>query len=272
MKRPSFLAASVLILAGCAGAGGPIYEYRPTDVLRYQLSEHGALTVDTPVGQQSATDSTRATIAIEIAGATEGGREVVVSFDALEFWSGGDFPRQHIVGDDLVSRPFRGVLNQAGEIKVTEMPEVPESLRNAIAPDAVFANVLPALPPLADASLPSWPHRVTMKMETAMSVELDYDGTASFAGDTTWNGEPAQVIISEGIATATGHGTPAGSPGEVDFNYTGRYVTRYIWDPVRGIMLASHSTTEAEGDLEVKDMQMIMPITYQSRSDVTLQR
>jgi hypothetical protein len=272
MMRQSLLAANILILAGCAGAGGPIYEFRPADVQRYQLSEHGALTVDTPVGQQTATDSTRATIAIEIAGSTEGGREVVVSFDALEFWSGGDFPRQHITGDDLVNQPFRGVLNQAGEIKVTEMPDVPEALSNAIAPDAVFANVMPPLPPMADASLPSWPHRVTMKMETTMSVELDYDGTASFAGDTTWNGEAARVIVSEGIATASGHGTPAGSPGEIDFNYTGRYVTRYIWDPVRGIMLASRSTTEAEGDLEVVDMQMIMPITYQSRSDVTLQR
>jgi hypothetical protein len=272
MKRPSFLAATTLILAGCAGSGGPIYEFRPADVLRYQLSEHGTLTIDTPVGQQSATDSTRATLAIEIAGTTEGGREVVVNFDALEFWSGGDFPKQHIVGDDLVNQPFRGVLNQAGEIQVTETPEVPESLRNAVAPDAVFANMLPALPPLADESLPSWPHRVTMKMETTMSVELDYDGTASFAGDTTWNGEPARVIISEGIVTATGRGAPAGSPGEVEFSYTGRYVTRYIWDPARGIMLASNSTTEADGDLEVKDMQMIMPITYQSRSDVTLQR
>jgi hypothetical protein len=224
------------------------------------------------VGDQTATDSTHATVAIEIAGGSDGGRQVVASFDALEFWSGGDFPRQHVVGDELVGRRFDGLLDQSGAIAVTATPEIPERVAAAVDAAALIVELLPTLPPDGDAAATPWPHRATLSINTAMTVEVSYDGTASFAGDTTWNGRSARVIVSEGIRTAAGHGMPAGAPGEVEFSYTGRYVTRYVWDPAGGVMLASTTTIEADGELEVREMQMVMPVTHEGRRTVTLER
>jgi hypothetical protein len=273
MKWTSTLALSATILAGCAGAGGPIYEFRPTDApLRYRLRDHGALRVETPVGEQTATDSTHASVAVEIAGERNGQRAIAVSFEALEFWSGGDFPRQHVVADELVGQPFNGLLSPSGTITVTAAPEISKRVAAAVDAAALIAELLPALPPGGNAATTPWPHRTALSINTAMSVEVSHDGTASFAGDTTWSGRSARVIVSEGIMTSAGHGRPAGAPGEVEFSYTGRYVTRYVWDPASGAMLASTTTTEAEGQLEVREMQLVMPVTYKSRRTVTLER
>ena len=121
MRWISTLAIAAVTLAGCAGAGGPIYEFRPTDApLSYRIRDHAAMRVETPVGDQTATDSTHATVAIEIAGESNGHRDVRVSFAALEFWSGGDFPKQHVVGDELIGQSFNGQLSPGGVISVTE--------------------------------------------------------------------------------------------------------------------------------------------------------
>jgi hypothetical protein len=273
MKWIPSMALSVLALAGCAGTGGPIYEFRPTDgPLHYRVSDHSALRVETPVGDQTATDSTHATVAIEIADESDGRRAVVVSFSALEFWSGGDFPKYHVVGDELIGQPFNGLLDQSGVINVTSSPDIPERVAEAVDAGALIAGFLPPLPPDGEAATTPWPHKTTVSINTAMSVEVSQDGTASFAGDTTWNGRPARVIVSEGIMTAAGGGRPAAAPGEVEFSYTGRYVTRYVWDPGSGVMLASATTAEADGELEVREMQLVMPVTYKGRKDVTLGR
>ncbi len=273
MKWISAIALSAMALAGCAAAGGPIYEFRPMDApLRYRLRDHGALRVETPVGDQTATDSTHATVTLTIQGKSDGGRDVVVSFEALEFWSGGDFPKQHVVGDELVGQSFNGILSQSGAIAITAAPEIPQSLAAAVDAAALIAELLPALPPDGDAAASPWPHRTRLSINTAMTVEVSNDGTASIAGDTTWNGRSARVILSEGITTAAGRGRPAGAPGEVEFSYTGRYVTRYVWDPASGVMLASTTTTEADGELEVREMQLVMPVSYEGRRAVTLER
>ncbi|MGD8867235.1 MAG: hypothetical protein PVI01_06385, partial [Gemmatimonadales bacterium] len=249
------------------------YEFRPTDgPLRYRLREYGTLRVETPVGVQTATDSTHAVVAIDVAGDSDGGREVMISFDELESWAGGDFPRRHVTGTELVGHPFIGVLQPSGLIDVSTTPEIPEDLAAAIDPTALVTRLLPPLPPGGEASAPPWPHRAKVTINTATHIELTYDGTASFAGDTTWDGRSGRVIVWEGIVTGGGRGRPAGAPGEVEFDYTGRYVTHYIWDPATGVMLASTMTSESEGELEVKEMQSVMPITHRGRTQVTLAR
>lgn len=272
MKWIASMALSALTLGGCA-AGGSIYEYRPTDgPLRYRIHDSATLRIETPVGEQIATDSTQATIAIEVAGRTDRGREVLVSFEDLEFWSGGDFPLERVVGEELAGQSLGGVLRPSGAIDLTGRPEMSEELAAATDPTALVARLLPPLPANGELSTAPWPHKSTVNIHAAMSVQLTYDGTASFAGDTTLDGRSARVIVSEGIVTASGHGRPPGAPGEVDFNYTGRYVTRYVWDPARGVMLASATTSDAEGELAVREMQLVMPITHRGRTTVTLAR
>lgn len=272
MKWIASIALCALTLGGCA-AGGSIYEYRPTDSpLRYRIRDSATLHIETPVGEQLATDSTHTAIAIEVAGSTDGGREVLVSFEGLEHWSGGDFPSQHVVGNELAGQSLGGVLRPSGDIELTDRPEMSEGLAAAIDPTALVARLLPPLPDDGEFSAAPWPHRSTVTVSSAMSVELTYDGTASFAGDTTLDGRSARIIVSEGIMTASGHGRPAGAPGEVDFNYTGRYMTRHVWDPASGVMLASVTTSDAEGELAVREMQLVMPVTRQGRRAVTLAR
>ena len=84
--------------------------------------------------------------------------------------------------------------------------------------------------------------------------------------------QAARVIVSEGTSTVMGRGMPAGAPGEVAFEVSGQSITRYIWDPERGVMLASSSSTRGSGELEVMSMQMLMPMTYEGGREVRLRR
>jgi len=272
MHRQSLLALGSMLLLSCAGAG-PIYEFRPTDTpLRYAISDHGDLLIETPMGDQHSTDSTNAAIVLEVGARRGDGREVSVYFEALEIWTGGDIAVQHIEGGGLIGKRFGGALSEQGTITVSAAPDIPENVRRAVDPVTIFADFLSPLPPGGGETGEPWNHTSASSAKTAMSVESSYKGMARFAGDTIWSGQPARIIVSEGTTTTTGRGTPAGAPGEILFTLSGTSVTRYVWDPARGIMLASSARVEARGELEVIDMQMTMPIAYAGGREVSLQR
>jgi hypothetical protein len=67
-----------------------------------------------------------------------------------------------------------------------------------------------------------------------------------------------------------GTGTPAGSPAEVEMSATGTATARYLWDPVRGVMLAAWVTGEASGDVAVVGMDLSMPIAVQVTQTIRL--
>jgi hypothetical protein len=271
MQRYARLAFSASLLVACAGTSGPFYEFRPTDEpLRYEISDQGALTIDTPVGAQRSVDSTRAMIALEVRGRTAEGRQTYVTFEALDVWAGGDFNSTHIEGAELIGQRYTGTLSENGVITVSDAPEIPSGLAETADPAEIFVDLLLPLPPGGVDAVESWPHRRTTRSDAGMEIDASYDGTAFFAGDTTWNGVSARIVVSEGLSTVSGRGMPAGAPGEVEFTFSGRSVTRYVWDPQRGVMLAASSRTDAEGDLEVIDMQMTMPITYEGVRTVWL--
>ena len=272
MHRQSLLALGSMLLLACAGAG-PIYEFRPTDTpLHYAISDHGDLLIETPMGDQHSTDSTEAAIVLEIGARSGDAREVSLYFEALEIWAGGDIAVQHIEGGELIDKPFSGTLSEQGAITVTAAPELPENVRRAVDPAAMFADLLAPLPPTGGETGEPWNHTSATTARAAMSLESSYEGMARFAGDTIWNGQPARIIVSEGTTISTGRGTPAGAPGEILFTLSGTSVTRYVWDPARGIMLASRSHGEGRGELEIIDMRMTMPIAYEGGREVSLQR
>ena len=267
-----FLAAlTCLAAAGCAGASGPIYEFQPTPgPLHYEIIDRGNLLIETPMGEQRAIDSTKATLRIEIGQKSAGGRQISVAFETLDIWAGGDFHTEHIEGGELIGRAFTGTLSDQGIIKVTEAPEIPDALQGSADPAAIFADLLLPLPPTGAESADSWSHATTRQSEGTMSTEGSYEGTARFAGDTTWNGQPARIIVSEGNTMTSGRGTPVGAPGEIEMVLRGKAVTRYIWDPSRGVMLAYQATASAEGELEVLSMAVAMPVSYQGAKEVRL--
>lgn len=273
MLRNMTLALCGLALAGCAGSGGAIYEFRPTDTpLQYEVRDSSVFLVKSPMGEQRFADSVRAVLAIEIGQGDTVSHQVSAVFESLDLWSGEDSLEQHVFGGDLIGVPFRGTLSQTGSIAVTESPEISEQLKELADPITLFSELLPPLPPDRTGTAEPWPHRTSYTADSPMSTEASYDGTAYFAGDTTWNGKPARIILSEGVMTVTARGTPAGAPGEVEFTYTGRSTTRYVWDPERGVMLASSATMKTEGELELLSVQMAMPISYEGRREVRLRR
>ncbi len=267
MQRAIVFSLATTLSLGCAGAVGPIYEFRPMEQpLRYEISDHGHVRIETPMGEQQSIDSVKATLRLEVAT----GRQVSVTYETLDIWAGDEYNRQHLDAAALAGRPFKGQISEQGQIATESTPEIPAEIRAATDPAAFFADLLPPLPPSGAAAAQTWPHRGTVNSQATMTVTTSYEGQARFAGDTTWNGRAARVIVSEGTSIVTGRGMPAGAPGEVSFEVTGESITRYIWDPQRGVMLASSSSTRGGGELEVLTMQMLMPMTYEGGREVRL--
>ena len=272
MRRPVLVVTGTLLLLGCGGPSGPTYEFGPSAApLSYVITSHGNLSVETPMGEQRSVDSTHATIAIDIGAATDAGHAVTVAFEWLELWEGGDMNVQHAEGGELIGLPFTGTLASTGHIMVDQQPEIPGAVTRMANPVDIFSDMLPPLPPGGMLTAESWPHNTVSKSDITMTVETRYEGTARFAGDTTWNGVAAKIIVSEGTTPTSAKGTPPGAPGEIEMQQTGSSKTVYVWDPQRGVMLASLSTLEAEGDVEVPSMQMSFPVVYEGKQETRLQ-
>lgn len=271
MYKATALTLAMGLSLGCAGAGGPIYEFRPmSQPLVYEISDYGHVRIETPMGEQQSIDSVKATLRVEVAGEAAAAHPVSVTYETLDIWGGDEYNRRHFDGAALAGQPFKGELSKQGHISVQSAPEIPAEIKSATDPAAFFADLMPPLPPSEAAE--TWPHRSTVKSQATMTVTTAYEGEARFAGDTTWNGRAARVIISQGTSTVSGRGTPAGAPGEIVFETIAESITRYVWDPVRGVMLASSSSSSGGGELEVLSMQMRMPMTYEGSREVRLRQ
>jgi hypothetical protein len=153
------------------------------------------------------------------------------------------------------------VLAGNGEVEVTSAPEI--TAQGVTTDDMIelVTGVAFPLPPGGDSSAQSWPHHLTTPVASGMEGKVVYDGTASFAGDTTWNGIPARVIVSEGSWKLTGTGMPEGAPAEVELVLEGTSTTSYLWDPARGVLLAMDATSEGDGDVSTMGFTMPMVTT-----------
>ena len=218
MDRHMTLALFALAAAGCAGSGGAIYEFRPTETpLQYEVRDSSVFVIQSPMGEQHFEDSVRAVVRIEIGEGDTLSHRITARFESLDLWSGGDSPEQHVFGGDLIGKPFHGSLAQTGSIAVSDSPEISDQLKELADPITLFSELLPPLPPNRMGDAESWPHRTSYTTDVPMSTDATYEGTAYFAGDTIWNGKPARIILSEGLTTVSARGTPADAPGEIEF-------------------------------------------------------
>ncbi|NIM52470.1 MAG: hypothetical protein GTN62_14160 [Gemmatimonadales bacterium] len=267
------LLSSTVLLAGCAAAGaGPTFEFGPTDVpLRYGIESAGNIVLEIPGGPtQTSEDKLSATVMMEIGQPGPEGRPVSAVFDALEASSSGDMGSTRQEGGSLIGMRYAGTLTEGGTINFSDPPETPSHLKDVVDPVALLVNLLVPLPPGAEAAGTSWPVNTTVTSRTALTMTAIYAGTARVAGDTTWNGQVAKVIVSEGTLELHGTGTPPGSPAEIDMVMTGPSTRLYIWDPQRGVMLASSTSGEYSGDIEVIGMGMTIPVSYKETMEVVL--
>ncbi len=271
MSRKLFSVLTVVGAVACASAGGPVYEFGPSEgPLRYDANTYALLNVETPDGEMVSRDTVRSTLVLDIGSENQAGRSVSTQFEALEIKVTGSMANVRLEGTELVGKPFQGTLKHDGTIEVSDAPDTPRSLRDLFDPAALFAELLVPLPPDADAGAQSWPVQTTVTSEAGWTLKSRFDGTARFAGDTTWNGQSARLIVSEGKFELEGKGMPAGAPSEVEMSMSGTSTRRYVWDAMRGVMLASRNETSAEGIVVVLDFDLALPTRATNVQEVML--
>ncbi len=173
-------------------------------------------------------------------------------------------------GGDLVGKEFRGTIAPSGLITVSERPETSGALADVMDPTSVFANLLAPLPPEERAE--SWPVSSSISSYAALNTTTDFDGVARFAGDTVWNGLAARIILAEGTVRLEGTGLPQGAPAEIQMSLSGQSTARYLWDPQRGVMVASELRNSLDGMISIESMGMSFPATVTNRQTVELKQ
>ena len=86
--------------------------------------------------------------------------------------------------------------------------------------------------------------------------------------DSVWNDIPVPMIVASGEIRQRASGTPAGAPGEVDFDTEGESESTYAWDPARGIVMHVVVETDMEGSVSVQGM--VLPIQIQATASYAL--
>jgi len=252
-------------LLGLACASGPtssaMFEYGPAAApLRYAVTSHRSVKVETPMGDQQSSDTTEATVTISLGEPADVGRHVTASFEAFSSRVGGAMGARSLDGEGLIGEPLSGILRPTGRIDIDTRPTLPEALAETFDPASFFTDLLAPMPPDGETGAP-WPVRFEVTSATAMHVTGTYDGMARLAGDTAWNGTPAKIILSEGKIEIRGSGTPSGAPAELSMKMAGTSTRRYVWDAARGVLLAGWSVDRATGSIELQGMGLTLPAT-----------
>jgi hypothetical protein len=259
---------ALILGLGCASGGsrGPTFEYQPTSgPARYSVADDNTILVDTPMGLQESGDSTRATVAISIGGAIEGGREVTAMYEALTIWLTGAATGK-TEGGSLLDQPMSGTLSPSGRI---EFEAEIEPLNGIFDSHAVLADFFVPMPEDGNTDQP-WQISRTTTSEGVFDVTSTFEGSGQIIGDTLWNGRPAKVIRIDGDVTQTGSGQPAESPAAIEFRFTGSSTTTYVWDHMAGLMLAAVSSAELQGPLTVVGFDMTMQATAEATGKIEL--
>lgn len=264
-------AFTAVFLAACGGGQAPIYTLQPTDApLRYKLTSVGSQTVETPNGPAGGGFDTNAVMLLSLGDAASAGRAFSVKFQSFEAILDSQMGKNEVDGSSVVGPEFRGVVASGGAIRMTETPEVDAGVYDENSIVAMFPDLLAPLPPAGNNQSESWPHAYVLPSGGGLEGETSYTGTARFAGDTTWNGIKATVIVSEGDVHAEGRGTPQGAPGEVELRADGDASAVYVWDPATGVLLAMRAESQSVGS--VSTMGFDLPLVLKSMREARLEK
>jgi hypothetical protein len=264
------LAVTSVTLA-CGGGRSPVYVYDETDApLSYRYTTVGSQAVETPNGTSGSGFDTEAVMMLDLESASPDGRAFSIEFETFDATLEGQRGSREVDGASIRGQVFRGVLGPTGSIHMLETPTVQAGAYDQNSLLAMFPDILVPLPPGGDASAGEWPHSWTLPTGGGLEGETSYTGTARIAGDTTWNGIAATVILSKGSVHADGTGTPEGAPGEVTLSASGTASATYVWDPISGVLLAMTAESRSEGS--VLAMGFDLPIEIESKRHAELVR
>ncbi|NIM50469.1 MAG: hypothetical protein GTN78_03245 [Gemmatimonadales bacterium] len=268
MRQHSLSGLAAVLAAACAaGTAGSTLGFRPTDTpLRYEVSTAQDAVIETPMGTQASRDSGRATVRLEFGRQGAEGTQVSGVFEAFDAWLE---QRGRIEGGELIGRRYSGTLAPSGTIEITDTPATPDHLKDFFDPRALFVDLMVPLPPTGQAGREPWPVRQAITSRTSLTLTGVLDGWGRLAGDTTWNGQQARIILVEGSYKLEGAGLASGSV-ELSLTTTGTSTSRYVWDAERGVMLASVGTIEVEGEATVQGIDEPLPVRLKRVKRVAL--
>jgi len=276
MRRSTIIGAGAVsftaaLVAACGGGQAPIYSLQPTDApLRYSIEAVGSQTVETPNGPAGGGFDTNAVILLSLGDAASGGRAFSARFESFDATLESQMGTTKVDGSSVVGPDFRGIVSSGGEIRMTGTPEVAAGVYDENSIVAMFPDILAPLPPGGVDQVESWPHAYALPSGGGLDGETSYTGTARFAGDTTWNGVAASVIVSKGTVHAEGRGTPQGAPGEVELSADGNASAVYVWDSKTGVLLAMRAESESTG--VVTTMGLDLPLVLKSMREARLEK
>jgi len=260
------LCLMIAVLAGCGGmrqTPSPIYEIRAAQApLEYTAEIDNHTTVDTPGGEQEINSKTNLALTLTYGSRTEDG----LSFDVVFSDYTTEGPGADISA--IVGQPFRGFIGSAGNVELTESPDLDIPGFDGESMVQVISPLIIPLPPGGQLIEEPWPLQQSQEPSGGMTGVASFDGSAQIAADTLWNGIPARMVISSGDISQRASGTPPGAPGEVDVDTEGTSESTYAWDSARGIVLHVSVTEDMEGSLSMQGM--VMPLTIATTASYDL--
>ena len=158
-------------------------------------------------------------------------------------------------------------MRDGGEVEITELPDLEIPGFDASTVEQIINPLAVTMPPGGMRQEEAWPLDQSSDPPGGLDGVATFEGSARIAGDSVWNGTPVVMIIASGKIRQRASGTPAGAPGEVDFDTEGESETTYAWDPARGVVMNVEVTTEMDGSVSVQGMVLPLQInataTYQ---------
>jgi hypothetical protein len=253
----------------CASSGArPTFDFQPeSGPLRYVMTAEDVNLVETPMGSQETSSTSELTLLLETGQTAGNGVAMTATIESLE---GSSSEQGSFSGAALVGKPYTGTILPDGTIEIADGPETPSALKQFLDPRGMLKEFLVPLPP--SDGVESWPVRRETLWDQAIEMTSVTAGTARIAGDTTWNGVAAKIIVLEGTIELSGSGMPEGSPAELEFAAQGPATLRYIWDATRGVMLGATSEAEISGEVTVVGMGMTVPIVFMGTGTIELQQ
>lgn len=216
----------------------------------------------TPNGTIDRGFDTETVILLRLGALSSDGRAFVIEFEAFDATLEGQMGPREIDGGTVIGPVFRGVFDPSGAILMRETPPVKAGAYDQNSLVAFFPDIFAPLPPEGDAAEAEWPHAWVLPTGGGLDGETSYTGSARLAGDTTWNGITARVIVSKGRIRADGNGFPEGAPGEVELSVDGTASATCLRDPGSGMLLAMQAESRSEG--RVFTMGFDLPIEIRS--------
>ena len=257
--------------SACGGGRAPVYTLQPSEApLRYAIETEGSQTVETPNGPAGGSYDTDAFLLLTFGDEISDGRSFSAIFESFESTLESQAGQQEIDGTPATNQVFRGSVTPTGAIEIREKPEVTVGAYDQNSLLAMFPDLLTPLPPGGESVDGSWPHAYVLPSGGGLEGETSYTGSARFAGDTTWNGIAARVIVSEGRVHADGTGIPQGAPAEVELDADGDSRSVYVWDPEAGVLLAMKAESQSKG--LVTTMGFDLPLELTSTREAQLVR